>query len=159
MAKLNESRTESFNVPGELVRKGVEFADAADRLQKFLSREFYSRASDFDMESAKALISECKDLIGQIERAVAVKPELTMTDFRREFVNILSGIRGGRINVDYPMMAGAKKIFYKLMDNSERFAAIVDYLDDEFFDDFHDDDNREAVTALILALKRLKVIK
>lgn len=159
MAKLNESRTDSFNVPEELVRKGVEFADAADRLQKFLSKEFYSRASDFDMEAAKSLIAECKELIGQIEGGVAVKPELTMADFRREFVNILSGIRGGRINVDYPMMAGAKKIFYKLLDSSEQFVAIVDYLDDTFFDDFHADDNREAVTALILALKRLKVIK
>lgn len=159
MAKLTESKTNSFNVSEELVRKGVEFADAADRLQKLLSKEFYSRASDFDANAAKAVIGECKELLKQIEHSLSFNPDLTMEDFRREFVNILSGIRGGRINVDYTMMAGAKKIFYKLMEISENFRKIVDYLDNEFFDDFHADDNREAVTALILALKRLKVIK
>lgn len=159
MDKLNESKTNRFNVSEELVRKGVEFADAADRLQKLLSKEFYSRASDFDADGAKAVINECKELLKHIEVSLSFKPDLTMEDFRREFVNILNGIRGGRINVDYTMMAGAKKRFAALMESSENFRKIVDYLDNEFFDDFHAVDNREAVTALILALKRLKVIR
>ena len=51
-SSLTESKTNRFNVDETVVKLGVDLSAAVARLQDFLSKEFYGRASGYSPEEA-----------------------------------------------------------------------------------------------------------
>ena len=157
--RLTESRTNRFSVGEDLVKLGIDLVESAERLQKFLSKKFYSRATDYAPEEASAAIKECEAILSQIKSSLVLPKAQTFGDFKKVFEEILGGIRLGRIKLDKDMYRNAIRLYNDMKETSEWFAKIVDKVTDYYPDDFYGEDSDDAIAALILALKRLKVIK
>jgi hypothetical protein len=156
---LTESRTDRFAVGEDLVKLGIDLVESAERLQKFLSKEFYSRATDYAPEEASASVKECEVILSKIKALLVLPKTQTFGDFKKVFEEILGGIRLGRIKLDKDMYRNATRLYNDMKETSEWFAKIVDKVTDYYPDDFYGEDSDDAIAALILALKRLKVIK
>ena len=157
--RLTESKTNRFSVGEDLVKLGIDLVESAERLQKFLSKEFYSRATDYAPEEASAAIKECEAILSQIKASLVLPKAQTFGDFKKVFEEILGGIRLGRIKLDKDMYRNAKRIYDDIKETSQGFQQIADKMAEAYADDFYGEDSEDAIAALILAMKRLKVIK
>ena len=157
--RLTESRTNRFSVGEDLVKLGIDLVESSERLQKFLSKEFYSRATDYVPEEASTAVKECEAILSQIKASLLLPKTPTFDDFKKVFVEILGGIRIGRIKLDRDMYRNASRLYNDMKETSEWFAKIVDKVTDYYSDIFYGEDSDKAIAALILTLKRLKVIK
>lgn len=157
--RLTESRTNRFSVGEDLVKLGIDLVESSERLQKFLSKEFYSRATDYVPEEASTAVKECEAILSQIKASLLLPKTPTFDDFKKVFVETLGGIRIGRIKLDRDMYRNASRLYNDMKENSEWFAKIADKVTDYYSDIFYGEDSDKAIAALILTLKRLKVIK
>ena len=158
-SSLTESKTNRFNVDETVVKLGVDLSAAVARLQDFLSKEFYGRASGYSPEEATAIVKDCEDILFQIKSKIKLVQPLKYSEFNRVFEEILGGIRLGRIRLDSDMYRNAKRIYDDMKETSQGFQQIADKMTEAYADDFYGEDSEDAIAALILAMKRLKVIK
>ena len=156
---MTESKTNRFNVDEELVKLGVDLSAAVSRLQDFLNKEFYGRASDYSPKEAAEVLSDCENLLAQIKSKLKMPEPLKYSEFNQVFEEILGGIRIGKIRLDRDMYNNAQRIYDNMKETSQGFNQFLDKITDTYADDFYGEDSEDAVAALILALKRLKIIK
>lgn len=160
MAKqLKESYSSSFNITEDILRASVEFTTAADELHNFISKGFYSRASEFNNMEAAKLIKQCETMLNKIKEQLAHTSSLTSEGFYKEYRKTVNWLNW-QLNDISPMdIRAAERKFDDLYETSPAFLKLFRMLperDQELF--FEEDTGRNLKASFVLTLKKLKVI-
>lgn len=155
---LNENHS-SFNVTEQLVRDSVELTTAADELNKYINKGFYSRASEFNTMEAAKLIKQCEAMLNKIKEQMTYKSALTSEGFYKEYRKTVNWLNW-QLNDISPMdIRAAERKFDDLYETSPAFLKLFRMLperDQELF--FEEDTGRNLKASFVLTLKKLKVI-